>query len=124
MRPAVFPAIAAALVIGLAACASSGQAGVDDAAPDLTDPVVLKVTNQNFYDATVFVLTGSRRQRLGHVPSQGQRTFTFSWVDPQVRLELVLQSVGTYRTESITISSGESLEYAIPPDAHRRARRL
>ncbi len=123
MRRAVLPAIAG-LALGLAACASSGQAGMDDATPTLADPVGLKVTNQNFYDATVIVVTGSRRQRLGHVPSQGRRTFTFSWVNPEVRLEIVLQSVGTYRTERITVSSGERLEYTIPPDAHRRVRRL
>lgn len=122
MRPAHTFMIAGAACFGLIACAAANTSDGGAAEPSLHQPVVVEITNQNFYDATLWAVTGSRRERLGFVPGYGRATFSFAWVAPQVRLEIALQGVGSYRTEAITVSAGETLQYAIPPDAHRRAR--
>jgi len=123
MRPVHTFVIAGVVCFGLTACAAASASDGGDVEPSLHDPVVVEITNQNFYDATLWAVTGARRERLGFVPGNGRATFSFTWVDPQVRLEIALQGVGSYRTEAITVSAGETLQYTIPPDAHRRARR-
>ena len=110
------------LLLALAACGHSGGSDPGSVTPVQMQDLTITVTNQDFYDATVYVLMGSNRRRLGSALSNDKATFTFPWGDPRVRFEIALQSAGSYLTEYILVSAGDALQYTIPPDAHRRVR--
>ncbi len=108
-----------ALAVGVVACASSGSR-FDELEPGRGGELALEVENQNFYDATLYAVSGSRRHRLGTVGGNGKRNFTFPWVGPEVRIEIRLISVGSYLTEPITVDRGDVLQLTIEPDLDRK----
>lgn len=122
MRSRISDSAMPVLLVVLAACGHSGGSDPGGVTPVPMQDLTLTVTNQDFYDATVYLMAGSNRLRLGIVPSNDQATFTFPWGDPRIRFQIVLQSAGSYLTEYIAVSAGDALQYTIPPDAHRRVR--
>ncbi|NIM49552.1 MAG: hypothetical protein GTN78_22220 [Gemmatimonadales bacterium] len=119
MRIRLAPLILSVLAVGVVACWSSG-ARFDELEPERGDELALEVENQNFYDATLYAISGSRRQRLGTVGGNGKGSFTFPWVAPEVRIEILLISVGSYLTQPISVDRGDVLQLTIEPDLDRK----
>ncbi|MBI4503530.1 MAG: hypothetical protein HY700_20510 [Gemmatimonadetes bacterium] len=89
-----------------------------DGADSLKD-VLLAVENQNYYDATIYAIRGSARERLGVVPSQKTESFRLRWRAERVSFVIQLLAVGSFTTEEIEVSPGDELELRIAPDLHR-----
>lgn len=106
---------ATALVVLAAGCGLVGR-GPAESAEELT----LHVTNQNFYDATLYAAWESHRTRLGTVTGHASDTFNFRWQSTQLRIQIHLLSVGNYLTEPMAVTPGEELELFIQPDLHLR----
>lgn len=102
----------------LCACGLAGGGGAED--EPLPEPILtLHVQNQNFYDATLYALSrGGDRQRLGVVGGNNQATFTFRWLQPELRVIISLLAGGSTATETILVSPGDSLNLVITPDLH------
>ena len=100
-----------------AACGVGGRGG--DVEPR-TDDLTLRVENQNFYDATIYLLTTIDRIRLGDVAGQQTRTFSFAWRDFDLQIEVHLVGVGSFVSELISVNRGDAVDLIIEPDAHRK----
>src|SRR5574341_1445583 len=107
---------AALLVTG---CAILGGKHRIDEEPEPAPILTLHVDNQNFYDATVYAMARSgERQRLGVVTGNGQATFTFRWLQSEVRVLIRLLAGGSTATDAILVNPGDSLNLVIQPDLH------
>ena len=103
------------LALGSAACASSGPNPFDDAETGASRTVMVEVQNQNFYDATIYAITGAGERRLGIVAGNARRTFTARLVGPgDVRLRVRLLGGGSFTTQPMPASPGETLVLIIP----------
>ena len=83
------------------------------------ETVSVRVDNQNFYDATIYVVAGGEKRKLGVVTGQQSEVFTFRWKQAQVHFLIQLLAAGTYATETIGADPGDQLELVIAPDLHR-----
>lgn len=96
------------LGLGMMACASPGASPFDDSVEPRT--VHVEVDNQNFYDATVYVITGAGERRLGIVPGKTEKTFVTRLAGlGDVRLRVRMLAGGSFTTERMTASPGEIL---------------
>lgn len=118
MRPARATVAIGAMAALVASCGLVGR-GPAPSGEELT----LVVTNQNFYDATLYATWESYQVRLGTVGGFASDTFSFRWQSAQLRIQIHLLSVGNYFTEPMAVRPGEELELYIQPDLHRRVRR-
>jgi len=113
--PPVAAPILALLVT--AACGTRGS-GLDGPAA-VTDGLRISVENRNFYDATVYLLSGSVRSRLGAVQANASKAFHSEWLGAYVAVEIRLLSAGSYRSERIAVSPGDAVVIRVPPDLDR-----
>ncbi len=111
------------VVMVLAACSLGGGGADDEFAPEPAQEIMLEVRNQNFYDATLYAVSGSERVRIGYVGGHATETFSFRWTQLDLRIEVSLLSVGSFFTESMPVDRGDVLELVIEPDAHFKVRR-
>jgi len=103
----------------LCACGLVGGGGGGEEEPRPEPILTLHVENQNFYDATLYALSrGGDRQRLGVVGGNNQATFTFRWLQDELRVIIQLLAGGSTATESMLVSPGDSLNLIIQPDLH------
>ncbi len=109
--------VAGALLV--CACGLAGGGGGSEDEP-MPEPILtLHVENQNFYDATLYALSrGGERQRLGVVGGNGRATFTFRWLQQELRVIIQLLAGGSTATEPLLVSPGDSLNLIIQPDLH------
>lgn len=123
--------VVAALVLG-AACGAGTTPGSDELAMDDLEAqaagggreLTLEVENQNFYDATLYAVTqgAGHRQRLGYIQAYGKRTLKFHWLPTfELRIEIVLETIGSYLTPPLAVEEGDDLQLIIEPDLHRKA---
>ena len=90
-----------------------------DAEPAPKPVLTLHVQNQNFYDATIYAVARSgERQRLGVVTGNNEGTFTFRWLQDEIRVLIQLLAGGAKMTDPILVSPGDSLELIIQSDLH------
>lgn len=117
MRTTALVHLGAALL--LCACGLVGGAGGGEDEPRPEPILTLHVENQNFYDATLYALSrGGDRQRLGVVGGNNQATFTFRWLQDELRVVIQLLAGGSTATEPILVNPGDSLNLIIQPDLH------
>lgn len=108
---------AAAFVAG---CASGGQsAPASNAGVATAGPTVLLVENQSFHDMHVFAATGSRRVRIGYVPSKSAAELTIpsSLVSEPRMLTFFAEPVGLNRTsvsDELYVAQGDHVRLLIP----------
>lgn len=124
MRRLTLAIVVGSLVLGFGtACLfrSGRQVDPEEGPVDRFADVTVQVKNDNFYDATIYVLSGDIRERLGNVGGGATQTFRFGWRSSRVRFVIALLAVGEYPTEEITTNPGDELELQITPDLHRRA---
>lgn len=111
--------LAVPAMVMLAAGCGGSSGGLDDVEPQSADEVTVVVKNQNFYDATVYATAQSASpRRVGSVPGNSERTFTFLWSWIEVAFTIRLTAVGEIRSGAIPVEPGEVLELTIPPDAN------
>lgn len=103
----------------LCACGLGGYGSGGDDEPRPEPILTLYVENQNFYDATLYALSrGGERQRLGVVGGNNHATFTFRWLQDELRVMIQLLAGGATATETMLVSPGDSLQLIIQPDLH------
>jgi hypothetical protein len=83
-------------------------------------PTRVRIENLNYYDATVYVYSGSHRQRLGNVAGLGTRTFTlpqtFLTAATPVRFEVRHLARTRWQTSnSVVVTPGSEVHVRIPP---------
>jgi len=85
-----------------------------------TETVVLQVTNQNRYDAEIYLRPGSRRELLATITSGGFQVYEFQW-PPGVPLsmELELAVGGRHRLPPFSFSGVDRLVLTVAPDLTR-----
>jgi len=120
MRSLILRWMAAAVLLPCAACATSQTQPLDEFPVERTRDLTLHVENQNFYDATLYAVSGAQRLRLGIVGGHQDGEFTFRWSQLELRIEIDLLSVGKYLTDELPVDEGDELELQIQADLHRR----
>lgn len=98
------------LSIGLSAACSSRRPAREESFP----PVTVRVDNQNFYDATVYMIWQSDRRRLGVVSGNGSENFTTNWHGPEVTVQIEMLAGRRYQYIPIGVSPGDRLVVEIP----------
>lgn len=114
-RRAVVSAMVAGLTLLAAAC---GPRHTEGGAMDA--PALVEVDNRAFLDATVYVLRGGQRIRLGTATGSSRTTFTLprGLVSGATRLSFLMDFVGSSRSpvsEEITVLPGDTVMLLIPP---------
>ncbi len=100
----------------LAACASGASRVSSN--PELR-PISLIVTNQNWLDVDVFVVSGTSRYRIGEVGGNGSATLSIPaglLVNGQV--QLMADPVGSndiFTTEMFPVASDEKVQLTVAP---------
>ncbi|MGD8276807.1 MAG: hypothetical protein PVH00_02220 [Gemmatimonadota bacterium] len=98
------------LAVGTVAACSSRRRPRDESFP----PVTVEVNNQNFYDATVYLLWQSNRRRLGVASGNGKQNFTTNWGGPEVTVVIEMLAGRRYQSIPIGVSPGDGLVVEIP----------
>lgn len=76
--------------------------------------LMVQVVNRNFNDATVWAVSGARRDRLGITPSNSNASYTVNWSGVrELRAEIDLVGGGRFTTPPITASSGDRVTLII-----------
>lgn len=104
------------LALALAPAPGAGQTSQDSGTH--RREIVLEVRNDNFHDATVFLVKAGLRQRLGWVTGFGKQTFSFRWVPGDLRVEIDLLAAGRYYTQVMDVDEGDQLQLTILPNLH------
>lgn len=115
-------ALTLSLGLGMTACASPGASPFDDGVEPGT--IHVEVDNQNFYDATVYVLSGAGERRLGIVRGKSEKTLVARlFVPGNVRLRVRMLAGASFTTEVMNAGPGETLLLIIPANLREGARR-
>ncbi|MCH7564390.1 MAG: hypothetical protein IH968_11260 [Gemmatimonadetes bacterium] len=102
------------LALWVTACASPSATPFDQGGVSL-GTIQVEVDNQNFNDATVYLQSGSGEQRLGIVRGKSVKTFVARLMGPyEVRLRVRLLAGGSFTTEAMHASPGETLLLIVP----------
>jgi hypothetical protein len=112
-----------ALVLGIAVAGSSAcmhRSAAQEARDAIAPHTFVKVENQAFLDANVYVIAGGQRQRLGTASGAGTKTFEIprSIMFGPTQLSFLIDFIGSQRTpisEAIIVSPGDTVVLMIPP---------
>lgn len=109
-------------VLGIALASSSGcvHRTAAQEAQEALDRTWVKVENQAFLDANIYVIAGGARQRIGTTTGSSSQTFEIPHgiIFGATRLSFLIDFVGSQRTpisEAITVSPGDTVVLTIPP---------
>ncbi len=109
-----------ALWLMLAAACGGAGSGLGELEPMPETELTLHVENQNFYDAAIYAVAPSvPERRIGSVPGNTERTFTFRWTWIEVQIHVRLVGATRFTTETMPVEPGDELELIITPDADR-----
>ena len=110
MRPIAILFVAGALGALLGGCAGGPQ-------PDSGPPVVVQVQNNNFQDATVYIIREGERRRLGVVVGKTDDAFAIPWRPNFImRLEVRFLGGGACATRDLIMEPGQRFVLALQPD--------
>lgn len=89
--------------------------------PDEPDVIVVRVSNNNPLDMTVYAVNQSMRVRLGTVSTATTQRFTLNLhqISPTGDLQLLADPVGSRRTltsEQIHVFAGQAVEWTLQAD--------
>jgi hypothetical protein len=89
-------------------------------AQEALDRTFVRVENQAFLDANIYVISGGARQRLGTTTGSSNQTLEIprGIIFGPTRLSFLIDFVGSQRTpisEAITVSPGDTVVLTIPP---------
>ncbi len=117
MSAALKPIAFAVLTVAIVACGARRAA--DEGPAGGRNEVMIEVENQNFYDARVYMVEFGRRERLGSVPGNRSRTFSFRVQPGEIRFIVDFIGSGQITTDGIEISPGDELVLTVTAGAHR-----
>lgn len=104
----------------LASAACGGRREVRDMG-DPAEITAVRISNQSWSDAVIYVERDAQRVRLGDVSAQGVRVFRIpNSMISAVSLRFVADPVGSSRTASsfdLTVMRGDTVTLTIPPAA-------
>lgn len=106
-RPALLLLLA---IVTTATACSSRRRPRDETFP----PITVEVENQNFYDATVYLVWQSSRRRLGVASGNARESFTTNWGGPEVTVMIEMLAGRRYQSIPIGVSPGDGLVVVIP----------
>ncbi len=111
--------VGAALALPLA-CAGNPKPDPNAEPEPPVGPTTVRVQNQGFLDATVYVFRGGARARLGTVTGNSTAVLTIpkSFVLPATALRFIANPIGGARqpvSEEIIVSPGDEVGLVIPP---------
>jgi hypothetical protein len=110
MRPFPILLVIAALITLMGGCAAGNQ-------PESGPPVVVEIQNNNFQDATVFIVREGERRRLGVVVGKTDDAFAIPWrPNFLMRLEVRFLGGGSCATRDIQMEPGQRFLLALQPD--------
>ena len=118
MKNRLFAVLLGAAVAATSACMhrTPAQEAADAAAPR----TFVRVENQAFLDANVFVIAGGQRQRLGLTTGAGRQTFAIprGIMFGTTQLSFLIDFIGSQRTpisDQISVTPGDTVVLLIPP---------
>ena len=110
------------LVLGIALLDASGcvHRTAAQEAQEAMSRTFVRVENQAFLDANVYVIAGGSRQRIGTATGNGVKTLEIPHgvMFGATQLSFLIDFVGSQRTpisEAITVSPGDTVVLTIPP---------
>lgn len=106
-----------AVLLSLSACGSGLKEGAREAAA--VPQATVKVDNRNWLDASIYVMRGSDRIRLGMVSGLSQKLFPIpkELVFGPTTLRFLIDPVGesgTVFSQEISVSPGDEVQLLIP----------
>jgi hypothetical protein len=110
--------IAQATALALWAAACAGSAKPADVSPfdgRNAQPVLLTVDNQDFRDATIYVIWNGPKQRVGSVTGKTTKTFSMQWREYQMRLDVDFLGGGGLTGDPISVYAGDHIDFVIQP---------
>ncbi len=123
MRQSIKTAVLAFAAVGLLGCGRLSNES-EELQPQMREnDVLLRVVNQNFYDARLFARwRNGRRVSIGQVTGFDEETFVFRWEHFDLRVEINLLSVGVHYTPWMHVEHGDELDLVIDPSLDKRIR--
>jgi len=110
-------AVLLVLVTATASCQTLGLASPFGTGPSGESTVTVEVQNRNFADATVHVLRGNERIRLGIVSGADSQTFEVPWrLSMAMRVNIRLLAGGECLTDDLMVDPGDRLLVEVPVD--------
>jgi hypothetical protein len=110
------------LALGIAVASASGcmHRTPEQVAADTPQPAFVRVDNQAFLDANIYVISGGQRQRLGTTTGVGSHTFQIprGVIFGPSQLSFLVDFIGSSRTpisDVISVSPGDTVILTIPP---------
>ena len=96
-------------VLATAACASQRSAALFGE-PEVKQVLRLKVTNNNFSDAGLYLLSDGSRRRLGTVTGKSSGDYSVTWTkNAPIQIEVDFIAGSTCTTRAIMVSPGDEL---------------
>ena len=108
--------IVALTAITTTAC-TRGRTGTNEFAP-----IAIEVDNQNFSDATVYLIWQGDRRRLGSVVGKNQASFNSPWYASLLQVEISFLAGTTQRGDAFSVTPGATYLIVIPPNTDQRMR--
>ncbi len=105
------------------AAACAGNAQEIRQSPEGRQDFSIEITNQNFYQATVYAYRQGYRKRLGTVESIRTRSYSFNWPYTDIRFQIDFLAVGCMIGQSLSVVEGDQFVLIIEPSDDRRASR-
>jgi hypothetical protein len=111
------------LVFGVAVAATSAcihRTPAQEAADAAVPGTFVRVENQAFLDANIYVIAGGQRQRLGLTTGAGRQTFAIPHgiMFGTTQLSFLIDFIGSQRTpisDQISVTPGDTVVLLIPP---------
>ena len=97
-----------ALMVGAGCVTTSGAPGEDG------DEIVIRVRNDNFNQATVYISPDFGSRRLGVVNGKSEATFRLRWHLPEIQLRIRFLAGGEILSQRWSVGSGEGWVFVIP----------
>ena|SRR6185503_19671970 len=108
------------LALAMVGCATAQQGRVSREPFSGTDPggalVSLTVQNNDFRDASVYIVWNGVRDRVGSVTGKTSQTFRTRWRSEQVQLEVDFVGGGGFRSDKMDVWQGDHLDFVILAD--------
>ena len=118
MKRTILALVLGAVLSGSLACVH--RTAAEQAAEGAAPHTFVRVENQAFLDANIYVISGGSRQRLGTTSGIGSRTFELprGIIFGSTPLSFLVDFIGSSRTpmsEVISVSPGDTVVLTIPP---------